>query len=368
MALPTPEFFDRNVNEIVEEMIAFYEAQTGKTLQPAQPERLVINMMAYRELLLRNAANDAAKQNLVAFSRYPFIDYLGELVGVTRLPAAAATCTLEFTLVAGHGNVVIPEGTRVSTQDGLAVFATIEDVAITAGTDVVEIVGRAETPGSSGNGYIAGKVVTLIDSLAFVDVVMNIDMTAGGSDEETDEALRERIKLAPEAFSNAGSRGAYKFHATSAHPTIIDVAVISPNPGVVQIYPLSTAGVPTPQPILDAVADVCNGEKVRPLTDTVDVLSPIAVDYDIQVELELYSDANEQLVTDSVQEALSNFASDKGKKLGRDIIVNQIIALCAVDGVYKPTVVQPAADIILDEKSFGNIGTVSVTVTGYNNG
>ncbi|MBP0016080.1 MAG: baseplate J/gp47 family protein [Cyanobacteria bacterium SBLK] len=42
---------------------------------------------------------------------------------------------------------------------------------------------------------------------------------------ETDDNLRKRIILAPESFSNAGSAGAYRFHALSASQDIIDVGV-----------------------------------------------------------------------------------------------------------------------------------------------
>jgi hypothetical protein len=49
--------------------------------------------------------------------------------------------------------------------------------------------------------------------------------TANGTDDETDEELRERIRLAPSQFSVAGPTGAYKFFAKSAHPSIVDVSV-----------------------------------------------------------------------------------------------------------------------------------------------
>ncbi len=71
---------------ITAEIVAAYEAATGKTLYPAQVERLLIDLIAYRETLLRAAINDAARQNLVRFARAPMLDYLGELVGVRRLP------------------------------------------------------------------------------------------------------------------------------------------------------------------------------------------------------------------------------------------------------------------------------------------
>lgn len=99
MALTEPDFIERDADKITAEMIAQYEAATGKTLYPAQAERLLIDLWAYREMLVRVAAQEAAKQNLVAFAREPMIDYLGELVGVYRLAAQPATTTLQFLLM-----------------------------------------------------------------------------------------------------------------------------------------------------------------------------------------------------------------------------------------------------------------------------
>src|SRR5690606_30614196 len=108
MELTKPQFIDIDAAAIVNEMIADYETATGKKLAPAQAERLLINGFAYREYLLRTAINEAALQNLVAFARFPALDYLGELVGVRRLPPSKAGCLIRFTLVAGHGALVIP--------------------------------------------------------------------------------------------------------------------------------------------------------------------------------------------------------------------------------------------------------------------
>lgn len=98
MALTEPDFIERDADKITAEMIAKYEADTGKTLYPAQAERLLIDLWAYREMLVRVAVQEAAKQNLVAFAREPMIDYLGELVGVYRLAAQPATTTLQFSV------------------------------------------------------------------------------------------------------------------------------------------------------------------------------------------------------------------------------------------------------------------------------
>ena len=75
---------------ITDELVRAYEAATGKTLYPAQVERLLIDLIAYRETVVRGLINEVARQNLVAFARAPMLDFLGELVGVVRLPAQPA--------------------------------------------------------------------------------------------------------------------------------------------------------------------------------------------------------------------------------------------------------------------------------------
>lgn len=128
MALTEPDFIERDADKITAEMIAKYEADTGKTLYPAQAERLLIDLWAYREMLVRVAVQEAAKQNLVAFAREPMIDYLGELVGVYRLAAQPATTTLQFSVDEALAiDVLIPAGTRVSASDSV-IFATDTDV------------------------------------------------------------------------------------------------------------------------------------------------------------------------------------------------------------------------------------------------
>src|SRR5579871_60984 len=121
--LPPPQFVNDadglDPNKILADMVALFESLAGRTLQPAQVERLLINLYAYRESLVRNAIQYAASQNLLAFASFPMIDYLGQLLGVTKLPAQGALTTLQFTLAAALPvSFLIPAGTLVGTTDG----------------------------------------------------------------------------------------------------------------------------------------------------------------------------------------------------------------------------------------------------------
>jgi len=122
-SLPAPAFVNdtdgTDPNLILADMIAAFEASSGRTLQPAQVERLLIDLYAYRESLVRNAVQYAAQQNLLAFAIFPMIDYLGGLVGVTRLPAQPASTTLQFTLSTSLTvEYTVTAGTRVGSSDG----------------------------------------------------------------------------------------------------------------------------------------------------------------------------------------------------------------------------------------------------------
>ena len=121
-------------NLVLADMIAAFESSSGRTLQPAQVERLLIDLYAYRESLVRNAVQYAGEQNLLAFAIFPMIDYLGGLVGVTRLQAQSAGTTIEFTLAnALTVGYTVAAGTQVGSSDGQIVFATNAEVTINAG-------------------------------------------------------------------------------------------------------------------------------------------------------------------------------------------------------------------------------------------
>src|SRR5713226_7297672 len=126
--LPAPVFVadadGLDPNLILADMVAAFESAAGRTLQPAQVERLLINLYAYRESLVRNAIQYAGQQNLLAYSIFPMIDYLGQLLGVARLPAQGATSTIQFTLANALSiSYTLPAGTLVGTSDGQFAFA-----------------------------------------------------------------------------------------------------------------------------------------------------------------------------------------------------------------------------------------------------
>lgn len=357
--LPPPQFVNDadglDPNLILADMISAFEAAAGRTLQPAQVERLLINLYAYRESLVRDAIQYAAQQNLLAFASFPMIDYLGGLLGVTRLGTVGASTILQFTL-ANPLNVqyTIAAGTAVGTGDGQLTFATDADLVIAPGLTQGTVSATATVGGPAGNGYLAGQIDVQLNPSAQIESVANTTVSAGGSAPETDDHYRTRIQAAPNEFSVAGPSGAYRFFALSADPSIADVQIVSPVPGTVDVYvltgPITLQPAAAPNPagvagtaLLQKVQALLSADNVRPLTDTVNVYPASEVDYQIAATITIYSDADPTATMAAANAAAVQFAINQADRIGRDIVVSQIVSALSVPGVYEVTVSAPAA-------------------------
>lgn len=350
LSLPPPVFVNDadglDPNLILADMIAEFEAAAERTLQPAQVERLLINLYAYRESLVRNAIQYSAEQNLLAFASFPMLDYLGQLLSVTRLASQPAVTMLQFTLT-GALTVpfTIPGGTLAGTSDGQFAFATTATIVLAAGATIASVAAAATAPGAGANGYLAGQINVLLNPNALIASVTNTSTTTGGSAPETDDHLRTRIQAAPNQFSVAGPIGAYRFFAIGADPSIVDAQVVSPAPGSVNVYVLTgpVTQQPSPAPnsvgvansaLLAKVAAVLNADTMRPLTDTVNLLAVTEVDYQVTATVTLYSDADPTATITAATTAVQELALELAAKIQRDIVPSQIIAALSVAGVY----------------------------------
>ena len=361
-----PSFVEYDPEEITRQLVEAYESIVGKTLHPAQPERLFIDVIAYRECLIRQAIQEAAEQNLIAYARDAALDHLGANIGVSRLSAQPASCEVQFTLnAAAPSDDTIPLGTQLTTGDGAFTFATHEDCYISAGNTTGTCAASCTAPGVDANGYLPGNlrlngdVSTSVNNLAVS--ATNITVTALGADEEDDDAYRERLPLALESFSCAGPMLAYRYFALQAHSSIVDVAVVSDDPGIVKIYPLTTNGAPS-QAILDLVQAACNDERVRPLTDLVQVIAPTQKTFSISAVIDLFAGADRAEVMTLISQRLTAYRAEIKSAMGRDVVPSQIVSLLHVDGVYSVNLISPAATLVIQPNEYPALENWTINV------
>jgi len=337
-------FVKYNSQENYREILKKTEEILGRKVHPADPTNLLISLLAYVVSVQNFQINYAANQNLLAFARGEALDRLGELLGVKRLPATPARTTVRFHIDSPKSfPVVIPQGTEV-TPDQKLFFKTTKEAVINPGETFVDVETVCETPGTVGNGFQPGQISLLVTPLPYVTKVENVTMSLYGSDTEDDERLRERIRIAPEKFSNAGSKGAYIYWAKTAHQEITDVSVFSPQPGKVTVAVLMKDGkLPTPE-ILSLVKETLNDEKIRPLTDLVEVKAPSVVTYDINLTYYIRKDfiPLQQSIDQQVKDKVSQFVDETKSRIGCDVNPSRLIDLVmSVKGVKRVEVVNP---------------------------
>jgi phage-related baseplate assembly protein len=317
-------------------LIDAYQNITNRKLYPGDPDRLLVDLQTYATALLAIAIDQTGKQNLLAYASGSNLDALAEFYGVTRLPAQPAQTTLQFSINQPlNFNVVIPAGTR-ATPDGKLFFATLQDSTITAGSTSVSVPAACQTPGSIGNGYAPGQINQLVDTVPYVTQVQNTTMSMYGTDPETDDRFRQRIRLSMERFSTAGPTKAYKYWTLTANQNIEDVEVFSPAPGQVTVVFTTTGGGIPDQDLINTVASFLSQDNIRPLTDQVSVIAPTPVYYNINVTyyINQTDSAKVSIIQNQVNQAVQDFINWTKSKIGRYILPEQLIARLKDAGAY----------------------------------
>lgn len=180
-----------------------------------------------------------------------------------------------------------------------------------------------------------------LDNLA---AFFGVERAAG----ETDESLRRRAQLAPEAFSTAGSEGAYIFQALTADPTHVRdaTAVKMDDRGRVKITVMARGSNPVPTtPTILLVRDRINSKGIRPLTDVVSVVPVRPITAQIVANIWLYPGPDASLVMSDIGKALQK-VRDNVSLIGRDLTRSAIISALNQEGVQSVDLISPAENVV----------------------
>ena len=373
MILPDINFVDTNAEATLDRIVQGYEAAAGRKLGEADPIMLFLKSIAYENVLLRNAIDFTGKQNLLFYAEGDYLDHLGFLLDVERNEAKNSLTTLRFTLASVQSsNIIIPLNTKVS--DGNYTFQTTEVTQIVAGQLTVDVGAESVISGDETNNISIDRINQFIDVIPYVEKVSNLTDTSGGANTESDDSYKKRIALAPSSFSVAGPYESYKFWALTANQNIIDVAVVNKEErtqdiqyaGVVEVYPLIKSGQPATVEILGQVLEILSNKKVRPLTDKVETLAPIQVDYTIDLKYYIHTDdgANANIIQSKVSNAVQDFIKWQYEKLGRDINPSELTRLIVNAGAKRVDIISPIFTA-LDEFEIGNNISVNIVFDGF---
>lgn len=355
--LPDVEFATKDVNSILNDMISGYEnaylQQTGEsiTLYPGDKIRIWLYSQALREFQLRQLIDFSAKQNLLKYASNGYLDNLGAFQDVERLEPSYATVPETFTLSAPQPIIqTIPKGTRVGSSTSSIYFATTSDIEVVAGSTDIAVTLQCTTSGAAGNNFTPGQLNVLIDPLPWIANVINTDISQGGADTESDDALRDRINQSPEGYSVAGPSGAYEYFAKQYNQSVIDVKASSSSPGTVDIRALLQNGTIPEPTFLSGLNDYLSDKSRRPLTDNVTVNAPDVVNYDINLTYYILSDNStaSASIQANVAQAVQDFITWQQSKISRDINPSELISRIIAAGAKRVDVSSPVYTALTD--------------------
>lgn len=356
--LPDISFVEINPEKTLNDIITDYEdayfESTGKRkkLYPGDPIRIFLYTQALREIQLRQVIDDTAKQNLLKYARGERLENLGAMVKTYREKEKASKTRMKISFSQNQQHArILPAGIRFSNAIGLY-FVIRNEVVLPAGDTELIVEVDCEQAGEVGNGIQPGEINIMVDQLPFMVSAINLDVTQGGVDEESDERFRERIHLAPEGFSVAGPDGAYIYHAKSYSSLIEDIKATSvKGTGVVDLTVLLKNGEIPSESFLVGLQEYFTKD-IKPLTDFVQARAPEKVHYDIEVTYYISSknfDTTEEIKS-KIETAFNKFLLWQKSKIGRDINPSELVFLLRDAGAKRVEVISPTHIVVNDNQ------------------
>lgn len=363
-AIGAPQFFDTDPISIKRRLVAKFEADTKKTLFEGQPEMFMIETMAYSLAVRSSAEQNAVLQNTIVWSEGRHIEDNAANVSIFRIKAQPARTTMRVSIEAPRLSAVsVEKGVRFS--GGTFVFQLDEDAIIPAGLLFVDVPASAVVAGVAADGIAAFAINQAVDELPDGVTAHNITVTFGGSDDEDLERLRERAANGNFRISKGGPRNGYREIVKAIHPDIVDVAVIKPQPGYIDIYPLMRTGLPS-QEIKSLVSQGIDQEEDAPMGDFINVrdLTRVAHNFTLIIRIDAADNAIEAAGRAKVDEVFYGWSQVTGVRVSPSVITTQVRSLrgvidAEVDGLSFND---------LPETSFAVLGNLNVLVVVAPNG
>lgn len=320
-------------------------------------------------------ANDVMPQVYLQTAVSAWLDLKAAELGVFRKPATNTTGNVVFSRTIPEATIVIiPEGTLIKTApdpNGKEyVFMTTAAATLLSTETGITVPIIAEFDGSASN-VGAFSINSIITHISGIDAVANHNgwITKEGTDEESDDALRQRAMLKWEQL--AGFTSNYYVSLALEVTGIVNASIDDQHPrgqGTIDVIVSSVGGVPT-SGMINEVQQYIDSRKH--LCDDVLVKAPQVVTVNIQTTIYAHptqGDLNSIKAEAESIIALMFIGTTERPEIVRVIgssSVNRaafIANIMRIENVVNTSMTSPAADIQLITGQIPVKGTVTVTV------
>lgn len=326
------------------------DPETGEreTLSDGDERIIILNCMNYLAECIFNKINVEANNNLALFAEETPLIYKGIERNVYRIQPKQATCLLRFTASAlATANVTIPKGTKV-TADGKIFFATDKDVECVPG-GTVDVVATSTEATKLANGYAFGQLNVIVNTLPYIEKVVNLTTSSGGGDIEDLEDFRERVVLAPLAYTATGTEAAYIQKTRGVSASIIDVAVTHVDNNI-SVYLLCEDGELPSEELIEMTEKYLTQNNIKALTDKITVKPAERVEYSINLTYKVSKPDQTRAseIKENVEAAIDEYIDSIGLKMGKAINPEMLKKVAYVAGASSVEVVSPAYNEIAE--------------------
>ena len=347
----------KEISELYEGMLETFEEKTGFAMEDTADLAVRLYAAAAEIQALYIYADWALTQSFPQSAAGKYLDYHGQLRGITRKSGHKAGGILRFKIDSARAEPLrVPAGT-VCTTAGLVRFVTTEDALIRAGALYADAAAEAEIVGTAGN-VPAERITNMTRAPVGVTGVTNPAAFAGGSGEEDDESLRERILDSFIRLPNGANAAFYELRALS-HPGVEAVRVIPRHQGIgtVGVVVSGAGGVPE-QALLQEIQD--DLDSVREIAVDVTVMAPEPERVDLAVRILPKPGRSFDSAQAAVRTALTAWFD--GGLLGKPVYRTQLGRVILDTGVAETyTITAPTKDLPGDARRLPQLGTLTIT-------
>lgn len=318
--------------EIWKEMNVAYIEAGGDILYPGDEKEMLLRGVQSIITQVFAGVDAALRMDTLRYALGEYLDIYGEKRNCIRIPAEAATCTVEIKFKASGNAKTLSAGTAL-TADGEHLYLLAEDIEQTGYEQTISAEVICRETGGIGNGLLAGtQMQFMVPNPAVVSVYATRD-ASGGQDEEDDDTYRERIRNFGLINTTTGPQSQYESAAMNVTSEILDARALNNGAGHVGIY-LLLASDTGADAILENVKTALNAQDIRPLTDTVEVYRATKIGYALNVQYAQEAGSN---IASAIAEAVAQYQQWQDETIGRAFNPDKLMAMCYQAGAIRVT-------------------------------
>lgn len=283
-----------------------------------------------------------------------YLDKITQELGVYRKPATKATTSI---IVTGTNGVTIPLGTRFFVDT--VYFKSTESKDITNGSATVPV--ECEVSGTIGN--VPANSIINSEPITGITSVYNPNPVINGSDEETDETLRERYFDKVRTPATSGNIQ----HYINWCKEVIGVGDARVFPlwngnGTVKCVLINSNKRAVDSTVISSVTQ--NVEEKRPIGAIVTIESATELPIDISVDIDLVAGYSLETVQQDIQDSLTSYFQEIAFKMDYvsfALVGSKILEVTGVADYRNLTLNGTTTSVPIGETEVAVVGVLNVT-------